>query len=147
MCERLLRGAPPGFVLERCQQPDEVPDLARLWKRRGRRLLRVDLVGHGAGGTLHLGDGPLFAADGTGFGVAKRLRGALAPDAELRLLGCRTAERHRSSARDGVAMLRALEQILGVRRRVVGTTAELRLEHFTGGGLTAPGSRLLRRPR
>lgn len=146
VCERLLRGAPAGFVLERCQEPDEVPDLARRWKRRGRRLLRVDLLGHGAGGLLHLGDGPLFAADGTGYGLARRLRGALAPDAELRLLGCRTGERHWARDLDGAAMLRDSKKLLGVRRRVLGTRSELSVDHFTAGGLNGAGTRLLFRP-
>lgn len=137
-------GVGPEFVLERCQAPDEVVYLARLWKNRGRAIVRLDLVGHGAGGRFALGDGLLFASDGTGYPLARRLGPKLAPDGVLRLLGCHTAEEPGLGPFSGGRLLADLERLLGRRRRVLGTRGHLRPRHWGPGGLTPEGERLVR---
>jgi hypothetical protein len=141
---RMGQGAGEAFVLERCQAPDEVLFLARRWKHRGRSIVRLDLVGHGDGGRFQLGDGLLFASDGTGYGLARRLGPTLAASAELRLLGCRTAEEPLLTRLSGAKLLRDLQRLLGRQRRVLGTTDHLGSRHWGAGGLNAEGERLVR---
>lgn len=147
---RLARHAGAGFVVERCQDPDDVVYLARLWQRRGHAITRLDLYGHGAGGEFSMGDGLLFSSDGTGFGRARALGPLLARGADVRLLGCRTATEAVLPGRDGtkrsgVALLRELERRLRGGRRAWGTTDYLRAEHVAGAELSAAARASLRR--
>lgn len=146
---RLARDLAPGFAVERCQHPDDVPFLAQRWQRRGYAITRLDLYGHGAGGAFALGDELLFASDGTGYGRARALGPRLAPGAQVRLLGCRTgtvAALPRPGTRrlSGPQLLRDLERLLRRGRTAWGTTGFLRPEHFGARGL-ADDSPLLRR--
>jgi hypothetical protein len=112
----------PEFAVERCQDPEDVVYLARLWKDRGKSIVRLDLHGHGDGGRFKMGDGMLFASDGTGYGLAKQLGPKLASNAEVRLLGCNTANEPAFTNLSGKKLLRDLQRILGRERRVLGTT-------------------------
>ncbi|MEW6435369.1 MAG: hypothetical protein AB1730_28065 [Myxococcota bacterium] len=147
---RLAKHAGAAFVVERCQDPDDVVYLARLWQRRGHAITRLDLYGHGAGGEFSMGDGVLFASDGTGFGRARQLGPLLARGADVRLLGCRTATEAVVPRRDGTrasgtALLRGLEERLRGGRRAWGTTDYLRAEHVAGADLAPSALALLRR--
>jgi hypothetical protein len=142
--ERLARGTGPDLVLERCQQPKDALFLARRWKRRGRSIVRLDLVGHGDGGRFQLGDGLLFASDGTGYELARALGQQLAPAGVLRLLGCRTALEPVLTRLSGARLLADLQRLLGRQRRVLGTTGYLGPGHWGPGDLTPEGERLLR---
>ena len=121
----LGRSVGPDFALERCQDPDDVVYLARLWKNRGKAIVRLDLYGHGDGGRFKLGDRLLFASDGTGYPLARRLGPKLAGDAEVRLLGCDTAGASFLTRLSGKTLLADLQRILGRRRRVLGTLGPL----------------------
>ncbi len=131
------------FKLERCQDGDELVYLARTWKKKGYTIRRLDLYGHGAGGQFSLGDGLLFASDGTGYGVAKQLGPQLSHDGELRLLGCRTALVHRNYETNkilfsGPKLLRDLTQILGKQRPAWGSRGYIRTRNLSVGGGFAP---------
>jgi hypothetical protein len=144
----LTRSAGPDFVVERCQDPDDVLFLARQWKRRGYDIVRLDLHGHGAGGEFQLGDELLFSSDGTGYGRARRLGPQLARGAEVRLLGCRTGSeplmaKADGTRRSGARLLRDLEGLLRGARRVWGTTDFIGVRHVGSRGLTPAGERLL----
>ncbi len=137
----------PSFALERCQEPDDLVFLVKRWRERGRRIVRLDLHGHGDGGRFTLGDAMLFASDGTGYDVAKALGRQLAPAAELRLLGCNVAnEHHPKDPRrfSGKKLLRDLQRLLGRQRRVLGTTDFFGSHHWGPGGLNEQGEALLR---
>ena len=137
------RASAPDFAVERCQEPDDLVYLAKLWKNRGRSITRLDLHGHGDGGKFKLGDELLFASDGTGYGLAKKLGPKLAANAELRLLGCRTANEAERTAHSGTKLLRDLERLLGRQRRVLGTTGYLGPSHWGERGLTEAAEQLL----
>lgn len=146
---KLARHVGPGFVVDRCQEADDVLYLARLWKNRGYALTRLDLHGHGAGGEFKLGDELLFASDGTGYALARALAESLAPKAALRLLGCRTATegvwpKPDGAKRSGGKLLRDLQRLLGEGRRVWGTAGYLGPRDLLGTGLTHRARRLLR---
>ncbi|MEW5743535.1 MAG: hypothetical protein AB1938_31780 [Myxococcota bacterium] len=146
----LARHAGPDFVVERCQDPDDVLYLARLWKGRGYAIVRLDLHGHGAGGEFKLGDGLLFASDGTGYELARELGPTLAPKADVRLLGCRTATegvfaKADGKKRSGAKLLRDLTRLLGGGRRVWGTTGYLGPRDLEASGLSRRASRRLLR--
>lgn len=146
---RLAKDVAPGFVVERCQHPDDVPFLAQRWQRRGYAITQLDLYGHGAGGEFALGDDLMFASDGTGYTRARSLGPRLAPGARLRLLGCRTGmeaalPRRGTRRLSGPQLLRDLERLLRRGRTAWGTTGFLRPEHFGARGL-ADDSPLLRR--
>ena len=136
--------ASPDFAVERCQDHDELVWLARLWKRRDQRITRLDLFGHGGGGRFALGDDVLFASDGTGYRVAKQLGPQLAPDAHLRLLGCRVARNDVVRKLDGRRLLRDLAVELGRERVVWGTTAFLGERHLGPTGFTGLERMLVR---
>jgi hypothetical protein len=133
----------PDFAVERCQDPDDLVYLAKLWKNRGRSITRLDLHGHGDGGQFALGDGVCFASDGTGYGLAKRLGPKLAANAELRLLGCRTANEALLKPFSGRKLLKDLQAQLGRQRRVFGTTDYLNRQHWGPRGLTERAERAL----
>lgn len=146
---RLAKDVSPEFVVERCQEPDDVVYLARLWQRRGFDIVRLDLHGHGAGGEFKLGDGMLFASDGTGYELAKELARHLTADADVRLLGCRTASegvfpKKNGKKLSGAKLLRDLERLMP-GRRVWGATNYLGAPHFGAGRLNQSGEKLLRR--
>ncbi len=145
---RMLAAPHERHRVERCQEPADLVWLARKWKRRGYRVTRLDLVGHGDGGRFKLGDELLFAAEGTGLGLARRLGPLLAPGAAVRLLGCRTAtvEREPRSGRvlrSGRLLLRALERELRRGRTAWGTVHALYPAHFGPGGLVAAAEKRL----
>lgn len=147
---RLAKHEGPGFAVERCQDPDDVVYLARLWQRRGHAITRLDLYGHGAGGEFSMGDGLLFASDGTGFGRARELGPLLARGADVRLLGCRTATdavlpKRDATKRSGATLLHELDARLRGGRRTWGTTFYLRAEHLDGADLSPAARTLLRR--
>lgn len=145
--QHFAKATGPDFALERCQDPDDVVFLARRWKHRGRRIIRLDLHGHGDGGRFKLGDRVMFASDGTGYRLARELAGKLAANAELRLLGCNVAnERH---PRDplkfsGGKLLRDLQVIVGRRRRVLASADYLGPQQWSATGLTPSAELLLR---
>lgn len=145
MAARCAPGIGADFALERCQEPPEVLFLANRWKNRGYSIERLDLYGHGDGGRFRLGDGLLFASDGTGYPLARRLGPKLAPRGEVRLLGCRTATCRPSRAFSGAKLLRDLERILGRGRRAWGTTGSIGPAQCGPGGLTPAAEVLLRR--
>jgi hypothetical protein len=150
LAKHLAKAEGPGFAVERCQDPEDVVFYAQLWKRRGRSIVRLDLHGHGDQGRFKLGDGMLFASDGTGYRVAKALAGKLARTAELRLLGCNVAnERHPRDPRafSGKKLLRDLKRIVGARRRVVAPTDYLGPQQWGPSGLNESGEARLRRTR
>lgn len=142
MAVRCAAGVGADFALERCQEPDELLFLAGRWKDRGYAIERLDLYGHGDGGRFKLGDELLFASDGTGYRLAQRLGPKLAPRADVRLLGCRTALSRDFS---GVKLLRDLERLLGRGRRAWGTTGYIGPAQCGPRGLTESAERLLRR--
>jgi hypothetical protein len=137
------RASAPDFAVERCQEPDELVYLAKRWKNRGRSIIRLDLHGHGDGGKFKLGDELLFASDGTGYGLAKRLGPKLAATAQLRLLGCHTASEAPRTPHSGTKLLRDLEKLLGRQRRVLGTTGYLGPHQWSARGLTDAAEALL----
>lgn len=146
LVRHLAKAEGPDFALERCQHPEDVVFCAQQWKRRGRSIVRLDLHGHGDEGRFKLGDGLLFASDGTGYRVAKALAGKLAVTAELRLLGCNVAnERHPRDPREfsGKKLLKDLQRIVGSRRVVQGATGFLGPRHWGPRGLSALGDGLL----
>jgi hypothetical protein len=147
MAARCAPGIGAGFALERCQEPPEVLFLANRWKNRGYSIERLDLYGHGDGGRFRLGDGLLFASDGTGYHLARRLGPTLAPRADLRLLGCRTGTSRRGLPFSGPKLLRDLERLLGRGRRAWGTTGSIGPAQCGPGGLTDAAEALLRRAR
>ncbi len=146
MAMRCAVGVGPDFALERCQDPTELLFLASRWKNRGYAIERLDLYGHGDGGRFKLGDGLLFASDGTGYPLARKLGPTLAPRADVRLLGCRTALA-RSVGFNGQKLLRDLERLLGRGRRAWGTTAAIGPAHCGPRGLSDSAHGLLRRHR
>lgn len=126
------------FAVERCQNGADLEFVTQLWKRRGRRLIRLDLHGHGDPGRFKLGDELLFASDGTGYSRLRRLRATLAREGVLRLLGCQVAgTRHPRDPRpfSGRRLLRDLQRLLGVRRRVVASAQYLFPAHWHERGL------------
>jgi hypothetical protein len=140
------KAASRDFVVARCQDPSELVWLARLWKQRGRCITRLDLHGHGDGGRFKLGDGLLFASDGTGYALAKALGGKLDPACELRLLGCNVAnERHPRDPKrfSGPKLLRDLQRLLGRQRRVLASADYLGPHHWSATGLTADAEKML----
>jgi hypothetical protein len=137
----------PAFALERCQDPSDLVFLAKRWKGRGRRIVRLDLHGHGDGGRFMLGDELLFASDGTGYDLANELGPQLDPGAQLRLLGCNVAnEHHPKDPRrfSGKKLLRDLQRLLGRQRRVFGTTDFFGPQHWGPEGLNDVGEALLK---
>ncbi len=130
------------FQVERCQDGEDVLDVAQRLTKRHHRLQTLDLFGHGAGGRFWLGDSMLFASDGTGYGLAKKLGGQLAPDGALRLLGCRTALVSRdfgdnSIRSSGPKLLRDLTRLLGRQRMAWGSTAYLGPRDLGPAGFSA----------
>ncbi len=147
LAKHLARAEGPDFAVERCQDPADVVFYARLWKRRGRSIVRLDLHGHGDEGRFTLGDGLLFASDGTGYRLAKDLAGKLARTGQLRLLGCNVAnERHPRDPRpfSGKKLLRDLQRLVGARRVVLGSRDFLGRAHWGPRGLNELGESSLR---
>ncbi len=102
------------FKLERCQDGDDVLDIASRWKKKLHRIRTLDLFGHGSGGRFSLGDSILFASDGTGYPLAKKL-------------GCRTAlveqgVSARSTRFSGPKLLRDVTRLMGKQRVACGST-------------------------
>ena len=99
---------------------------------RVRKIDVLDILDHGAGGGIMLGDGLLFLLkDGklTGADTARQLASSLSETAQVRLLGCETALE--SQAGSGQALLLALAHVLGKNRIVFGTLGRVRpSKHF-----------------
>jgi hypothetical protein len=134
-----LRLAAAGEVVERCQDPEDVVDLARFWRYRGRSIVRLDLYGHGAPGRFSMGDAILFGADGTGYGLARRLGPQLAKEGTLRLLGCNTGD-VASKVWSGRRLLQELSERLG-GREVWGTRQAATRSQLLEGPLALISSR------
>ncbi len=130
------------FKLERCQDGDDVLDIANRWKKKLHRIRTLDLFGHGAGGRFSLGDSILFASDGTGYPLAKKLGGQLADDGALRLLGCRTAlveqgVSARSTRFSGPKLLADVTRLLGKQRVAWGSTGYIGTRDLGPAGFSA----------
>lgn len=141
-----------SFKLERCQTGDDLLEAARMWKKRHYQINTIDLFGHGAGGQFKLGDSLLFASDGTGYPLAKKLGGQLARDASLRLLGCRTAlvDRDYSTNRirfSGPKLLDGLTKQLGLQRVAWGSKAYIGTRQLAPTGFDPRVERQLVRGR
>ncbi len=105
----------------RCQRPEELPGKLERLGARG-RIARLDIFDHGAEGMQMLGAGALFASDafpGTalvGLELARQLAPYLDETAQVRLLGCSTAE-----GKAGRLLLLKLARAFGGHRIVFGT--------------------------
>jgi hypothetical protein len=115
-----------------CRTPWELVDTVA---DRGRRLGpidRLDIVAHGAPGLQKIGNDVLFQANEKdllfGGDVVLRLLPALAANARVRLLGCRTA-----TERPGRTLLVKLAQQFGGEVIVYGTIDRVSPEHFETG--------------
>jgi Domain of unknown function (DUF4347) len=110
------RRGQPGRAFRRCQHPLQLRELVGDFPEKVRLL---DLMGHGAPGKLMLGDVDAVTPDPSSWGLLAALGEHLAPDAEVRLLGCDTG-----ALQQGYDVLRGLSQALG-GRTVWGATAIL----------------------
>jgi hypothetical protein len=92
----------------------------------------LEIVGHGAEGLQKIGDEVLFAADRThlttGDATVDRLRGCLAANGRLRLLGCMTG-----CGETGRMMLGALGLRFGIEQTVYGTIERVNPSDFETG--------------
>jgi hypothetical protein len=114
------RAAAGSARVIRCDRPADLPAALEALGARG-PIARLDVFDHGAPGLQQLGDGALFASDEApssalvGGDLAAALAPHLADTAQLRLLGCRTAE-----GRAGRLLLLKLARALGGRRIAFG---------------------------
>ena len=93
----------------------------------------LDILDHGAGGAMMMGQETLFLFEGgkltKGEQMARQLACWLSQTAQVRLLGCKTA--CEAGARSGRGLLLALAQLLGENRIVFGTIERVRsTKHF-----------------
>lgn len=137
-----------AFKLERCQNGDDLVEIARMWRQRCYRIHTLDLFGHGAGGQFSLGDELLFASDGTGYALTKKLGGQLAGDGAVRLLGCRTAlvDRDYSTKAirfSGPKLLKDLTRLLGLQRVAWGSRSYISPRNLGPAGFDARTMRQL----
>ncbi|MCI0570316.1 MAG: DUF4347 domain-containing protein [Myxococcaceae bacterium] len=116
----------PGRVFRRCQHPNQLRELAGDFPERVRLL---DLVGHGAPGKLTLGDADAVTPDPSSWHLLEALGEHLAPDADVRLLGCDTG-----TLQQGYDVLRGLSRALE-GRTVWGATAMLLSSDWCAEGL------------
>jgi Domain of unknown function (DUF4347) len=113
-----VRGPPPGVA--RCTGLDDFVTAVRR-AAAARRIERLDILDHGAEGIQSLGQTILFESDGSpdspllGAEIARMLPPYLSETAQVRLLGCNTAE-----GPAGRMLLLKLARILGGHRTVFG---------------------------
>jgi hypothetical protein len=118
----------------RCRQPAELPARLAALAARG-PIARLDIFDHGAEGMQMLGGDALFASDAhpgsalIGLELARRIAPQLADTAQVRLLGCSTAE-----GRAGRLLLLKLARALGGHRIVFGTIDRVVEADFDAGG-------------
>lgn len=118
----------------RCRQPAELPERLAGLGAAG-QIARLDVFDHGAEGMQMLGGGALFASDAApgsalvGLELARRIAPHLADTAQVRLLGCNTAE-----GRAGRLLLLKLARALGGHRIVFGTIDRVVEADFDRGG-------------
>ncbi len=121
----------------RCQRPNDVPYLAKLWRGRGFAITRLCLVGHGKPGAFALGDEVMFGPRRRGLGIARALGEHLDPRARVQLLGCRVAA-------GDAQWLAPFERALGGRRTLWACDWWLTTTDFAGGLSSAFERRLTR---
>ncbi|MBZ4400958.1 MULTISPECIES: DUF4347 domain-containing protein [unclassified Myxococcus] len=128
--QKVPRRPPTSHALvERCQYWQNLPNIAL---NVGRPIDLLDLVGHGSSEEFELGDDTFLvsAVEPPGvIAILKRLKPHLAPDAQIRLLGCGTGV-----GESGLKMLKNVSRAL--EREVFGTTVELLSTDFVPGGLS-----------
>lgn len=113
-----VRGPPPSVA--RCDGLDDVLQAVRGAAAR-EPIDRLDLLDHGAEGIQSMGDAILFESDASpasplgGRDLARQLAPYLSETAQVRLLGCNTAEGPR-----GRLLLLKLARLLGGHRTVFG---------------------------
>jgi hypothetical protein len=118
----------------RCRQPADLPDRLERIGARG-RVEQLDIFDHGAEGMQMLGGGALFASDARpetellGLPLAGRIAPYLTETAQVRLLGCNTAE-----GKAGRLLLLKLARALGERRIVFGTIDRVIEDDFDRAG-------------
>ncbi|PZR16720.1 MAG: hypothetical protein DI536_06075 [Archangium gephyra] len=127
----LAKHVGPGFRVERCQEPKDVPWLVRQWRRRGHDVTRLEFLGHGKAGAFSLGDQMFIDATGTGLETFGALGDELAEDARVNLLGCRVARGGQA------AWLTPFERALGARRTLWGASSWVSHVAFMHGPISA----------
>lgn len=126
-----------GLVVARCDRPSDLVQLVS-YHGEGRGLVdRLDIFDHGGPGLQLLGDGVLFRSADTvcapfvGQDIAEALRPHLSEVAQVRLLGCLTAN---ALSDEGRLLLINLSKVLGGHRVVFGTIDKVDGNDFGPGG-------------
>jgi Domain of unknown function (DUF4347) len=128
---KLRRGAP---AVMRC---DGLEDFVLAIKHIGMwgSIERLDILDHGAEGVQSMGNAILFQSDASpesplvGFEVAREIKPYLRDTAQVRLLGCNTAE-----GKAGRLLLLKLAKVLGGNRTVFGTIDRVIEDDFDQDG-------------
>jgi hypothetical protein len=118
----------------RCDSPHDLVDIVRD-AAADRPIDRLDLFDHGRAGAQALGEGILFQSDADpntelmGADIARQIKPYMSETAQVRLLGCRTAE-----ATKGRLLLIKLARILEGHRVVFGVIDQVTQYDFDPDG-------------
>jgi hypothetical protein len=129
-------------IIRRCEAPDSLLGVVDEVRKVHGKIDSLDLYDHGLPGTMHMGNGILFESDRdprsepTGGAIAIQLVPLLSELAQVRLLGCDTAEL-RKDLTPGRLLLLKLAKRLGTRHIVSGTLAQIDPDDFDSEGFRA----------
>jgi hypothetical protein len=127
-------------IVRRCNSPEYLIDVVgEVYEAHG-KIDSLDLYDHGRPGSMHMGQPILFASDKdpksplTGGPIVERIVPFLSELAQLRLLGCDTADILRVDLTEGRLLLLKLAKRMRPRQIVFGTLAEIEPDDFDGNG-------------